>query len=1070
MHDAATSSVVLAIASAASAAAAIALWILLHRKLHPRSRRASRVAAVLRLGVGAAAWRLGLDLLGRAVTLHADWGLWIAAMVGAASVEAVVALYARQRRTVGARVGRWMLAARLLLLCVALVIFLQPVFTYEVDTRRERYVAVLWDDSASTALADPQSNASERVRLGRLYELPPAAQAPRFETVQRRWAACAQQCESLLDGLPAADAATPAPSLAEQLRRRKPALLQLADRIDRIAGEQGQAVVETIGGPIGKAADLRATLQAVQEPLAQIRREVAVVSKLLSGETDAAVAGALAPLRAQWRTIRDLARQLETRGAPLARQTDEAVVASADAGRRRELDALARLPRREIARRVLLHSDGRRPSLWDALGADRSVRLYRFAASPRSGDVETLREQPSASAAGAGDGPSPAPNAATPRAEWPQATDMAAALALVEKEIPADQLSGVLILTDGRHNRGAPAEPIARRLGQARVPVCSVVLGSEVAPRDAALTSVTCPETVFLEDRVSINAQVRAIGKRGDDLTVRLFCDGRAIQQKPVKVDSDDFRATVSLSHVAVETGIHAYRIELDASSGDAIPENNEIERFVAVTDARIKMLLVDDRPRWEFRYVRNLFTGRDKTVQMQHVLLSPDRVGGAPARPRVPASASRPYGEFEATALPESPDEWLKFEVIVLGDVGVSSLDAATLDVLERFVGKQGGSLIVVAGPRAMPHAIVGTKLADLLPATFARVDGPLTGVPEPAYRLALSPEGGAHMIMRVHPNPTENAATWNSLPPMDWRHPVLSIKPGATVLAYAEPVDPETAYAADPPGSASTSASTSTLAPARTEMERMRLLRQNPLILFHRYGAGNVLLLNFDRTWRLRYRVGDTYHHRFWSQVLRWATANKLSAGTPHVRLGTDRHRYQSGESVVVRAQLFDRGEEPVAGAKLTARVYRGDRLVLTKALDALPDSRGLYQGELGGLAESGRYRVELEGAMLPALLAVDNATKAQTEFLVTSLERTSELVDVGADWRLPTQLADITGGRAAAPCDAAGLLDLFTGGSKTVRQRQNISLWDSWPMLLLALAAAGGEWILRKKVGLT
>jgi hypothetical protein len=191
-------------------------------------------------------------------------------------------------------------------------------------------------------------------------------------------------------------------------------------------------------------------------------------------------------------------------------------------------------------------------------------------------------------------------------------------------------------------------------------------------------------------------------------------------------VENDDFRVSVALGHVPKETGIHSYQVEMETKPDDLIKENKRVERFVAVTDARIKLLLIDDRPRWEFRYVRNLFTGRDKTVQLQHVLLTPDRLNGAAERPPLAASASRPYGEFEATAVPESAEEWLKFEVILLGDVPPDSLDPPTIEVLERFVGKHGGTLVVVAGPNFMPHAYAGTKLAELLPATFAPSGGP--------------------------------------------------------------------------------------------------------------------------------------------------------------------------------------------------------------------------------------------------------------------------------------------------------------------------------------------------------
>ena len=39
--------------------------------------------------------------------------------------------------------------------------------------------------------------------------------------------------------------------------------------------------------------------------------------------------------------------------------------------------------------------------------------------------------------------------------------------------------------------------------------------------------------------------------------------------------------------------------------------------------------------------------------------------------------------------------------------------------------------------------------------------------------------------------------------------------------------------------------------------------------------------LWVGTDGTWRWRHRIGDTYHHRFWGQIARWAADNKAAAG---------------------------------------------------------------------------------------------------------------------------------------------------------------------------------------------
>ena len=815
-------------------------------------------------------------------------------------------------------------------------------------------------------------------------------------------------------------------------------------------------------------AKLRQAVQAAFEGLEKLPSgELDPLRKLVESEPSAALAGALEPIRGQAGKLVDQLQAMEIQWEPLPAALDEALYLSLSLAKREEIDHLLQETRQAVARQVLLAAPSQpeaqardragKACLLDELARDHSLRLVLVAAKPRPTDPRQWRSSALAEDEAEVDG-------TMSTADWRKATDLAAAIQQVQREIPADQFAGVLVVSDGRHNHGSPVEPVARELGLHGVPIASIVIGSAAPRRDAALADVRAPETVFLGDKVHLNAAVKATGCRGQPVVLKLVYGGKTIEEKTIQVADDDFRATVPLVHEPKEVGIHAYRIELQPPVGDVFPGNKKVDCQVAVTDGRIKLLLVDDRPRWEFRYLRNLFAGRDKTVQLQWVLLHPDQLSGSGKPARVPASAARHYGEFEATMPPETAEDWLKFEVVVLGDLPPETLDEATLGVLKKFVGQQGGTLVVVAGPNFMPHAFADSPLAELLPANFAKASGPQIESPEPAYRLRLTREGTTHPIMSQRTNPTENLAIWNSLPPLDWRHPVLEVKPGATVLAYAEPVDLEELDSAAPVGVQAAAATAAEIDPAKLQLQK-----KNPLIVLQQYGAGNVLLLNFDRTWRLRYRVGDPYHHRFWTQVLRWATAAKLSAGTPHVRLGTGRLRYQGDEPVVVRAQLLDEESNPVSGGDVQARVYLDDQLVMKKHLASIADSRGLYQGDLGAMHTAGTYRVELTGSSVDTLRALDDTESVKTEFLVTPVERTSELVELSADWKIPREMAELSGGRAVGPADARSLLDVFQSGSRDVREEKFIPLWDSWPLLTLILAAACGEWVLRKKAGL-
>jgi hypothetical protein len=250
--------------------------------------------------------------------------------------------------------------------------------------------------------------------------------------------------------------------------------------------------------------------------------------------------------------------------------------------------------------------------------------------------------------------------------------------------------------------------------------------------------------------------------------------------------------------------------------------------------------------------------------------------------------------------------------------------------------------------------------------------------------------------------------------------------------------------------------------------ELERrLRFQREHALIVQQQVAMGRVLFLGFDRTWRFRYRVGDTYHHKFWGQVIRWATADKLSGGTTHVKIGTDRTRYEPGSEVIVRAKLLDEKFNPLASEDVHAVVYRDDEVVVRRKLTGQEGSAGLYEGNLGEL-DGGSYRVELDAPAARGMLVKEGLETVSTQFSVDPAVPAEQL-ELGATRELPSQLAAISGGAVFDVADARKLIDRLGEPSEVYEDHQQIVLWDSWPLLILVVALATAEWITRKKVGL-
>src|SRR5205823_107569 len=130
----------------------------------------------------------------------------------------------------------------------------------------------------------------------------------------------------------------------------------------------------------------------------------------------------------------------------------------------------------------------------------------------------------------------------------------------------------------------------------------------------------------------------------------------------------------------------------------------------------------------------------------------------------------------------------------------------------------------------------------------------------------------------------PEESERRWAALPLHYWGQVGIA-KPGATVLAT---YDDDLAAAGS---------------------DRAGWEKRNGIMVRHNYGFGRVLFVGLESTWRWRFKAGDTYHHRFWGQAIRWAASDKpLLIGNEFLRFGPRRPAVPQGQEVDLVARLSE------------------------------------------------------------------------------------------------------------------------------------------------------------------
>ncbi len=1028
------------------------LWLATVKR---RDRRPSGSLVFPTLGflLAAAALWFGFQLLGTFFALATSWPLPVIAILGALAAEAILWIYAFEKSLVPPPRGRLLLALRLGTLAILILILLQPVRSFVEEREIVREIAVLLDDSDSMRLADSRLPPSQKLDRAALFAVAGLEKRPPLHRVAETTHALDAALASELEALRSA----PAPAAGLESRATGlPAFFQsLGSRRDTLVEILTEALSTPLPGEVKDALD------------EHLKRGRDGLGRVLPLAEKAAAAGRAEELITQLEVARTELRGILDTIEANTRQADEAFYEGLPEPVREVIETAAATPRLEIARRILntpLSSaeEGRTTdsTLLDRLRERYHPRYYRYA-----GDVSRIAD-PSDPSGASPEEDADATVAIGERADQAR-TDLTGALQHVLDTIPPESLAGVLLLSDGRHNGSVLSEDSLRQLALRNTPLSAVPIGGDLGPVDISLLSLEAPESIYLDDRVVVTAAVKLDGFHGQKVDAELLSDDEVLEVVTIDVSDASFRTEIRFVHSPEAKGIQNYRVRIAPDPREKFQENNVWDFKVAVTDDRTNVLLVDGFPRWEFRYLRNLFYGRDKSVHLQYVLLAPDEIHRARTPPTVPASASRPFGEAEATDLPQSASEWQRFDVIILGDIPPSALSSADLAAIEEAVTRRGALLVCVSGPRHMPHGHGSAILRDLLPVTYEPDAATRYETPESAYRIQLTPAGRDHPVTSQSTSRALNEELWSGFPPMRWRYSGATLKETAEVLAYARPVGaPGGAPAFSPSGSpASVEAAIEQLANRKTiEAERA-------VISTIRAGLGKVLLLHFDQTWRFRYGVGDTYHHRFWGQVTRWGAGPNLRAGNDLVRLGTDRLSYTPDDPVEVTAKVLDSDRRPVTKAGIEVEIWKDGERIRRQKLGYRSDSSGLYEASLDGLGDEGEYQIKLVGDEVTEALAAmpGGPEEISTELLVVTTRNPVELAELTADRDFLRRATSATGGRLAELNELDSLIGSFGSPKEVLKERRNVTLWDKWPLLVAFLGLLTTEWILRRRSGL-
>jgi uncharacterized membrane protein len=597
-----------------------------------------------------------------------------------------------------------------------------------------------------------------------------------------------------------------------------------------------------------------------------------------------------------------------------------------------------------------------------------------------------------------------------PNSDIEDGTDLDAALSRVLGH--TENLKAVLVLSDGDWNLGQSPLVAATQYSARDIPVYSVGIGSETPLPDLILDHSDIPAYGLLGDQITIPFHIRSHLNREVRSNVILSGSKGEAARKPVTIPAFGEVAD-SLVWTPADPGEYNLDLHLPVEPDEAIPDNNDQRFRIAVRTEKLKVLIVESLPRWEYRYLRNALM-RDPGIEVQTLLFHPGMRSGT--------------GLDYIPAFPGDKLQLSQYDVVFLGDVGLGDgeLTDADLAGIRALVEQQGSGLVFLPGWRGREATLTNTPLNDLLPVDFDTASPNGLGTQSESHIL-LTSEGRGHLLTMLAADAGANADIWKNLPGFYWCAAVGDTRPGAEVLAVHSNL--------------------------RNEEGRIPLLVTRP------FGNGKVLFMGTDGAWRWRLGVEDKYHYRFWGQVIRWMAHQRHLAQGERIRLSFSPETPRIGDTVSLLATMFDEAGFPVTKGNVSARITTPSGAAERLDLTPVPGGWGVFKGEYTPRG-SGRLHITVKNESGDQQLDTDLNVQPSTR----------EQVGNPANLGILRDIAALSRGFAGRTSDLNAVLDKIALLPEPRPIEQRIPLWSEWYTAVALLALFAAYWTARKLSGLT
>ena len=605
----------------------------------------------------------------------------------------------------------------------------------------------------------------------------------------------------------------------------------------------------------------------------------------------------------------------------------------------------------------------------------------------------------------------------TPKEVAKQGSDLNTPLnKLIEEH---DNLKAVIMLTDGDHNLnrkdGETNSPTraAQQLHIRKTPLYPVVIGAEKSLPDLELSSLSAPDFGIVGEFVQIPFSIKSSMEKDIRTTVTIKGDKNSPPKTKLITIPANKTYRGSMLWQLQKEGSTTLKLSFPFNQGELISSNNSREFVVGAKKESIKALVIETRPRWEYRFIRNALS-RDPGVDVDCLLLHPKNGNGD--------------GPDYIQEFPEKLEDLQKYDVVFLGDIGIAEgqLTKEQANLLAGLVTEQASGIVFIPGPKGNQLTLKDTDLGPILPVHYdeSKPNGLSDEVPSP---LDLTTPGKTSLLTLLGDSEAESPKIWRNLPGFYWCAAVQKHKAGSIVLA--------------------------------THANRKNSYGSIPLLVTKQAGSGKALFLGHDSAWRWRRGVEDLYHFRFWKNVARWMSYQRNMAAGERLRLYRTPDRPKPGDLVSLNVNAFDENGVPLRDGNVEVEITSPNGTKRTIILDRSEGQWGAFSGSFD-IDQVGEWK-------LTAGIEGDKEAQTVSTSIIAQGDKI-EKVGKPANTDLLEEMARITKGEVITPDKLNEITNIIDSLQAKTPLETRYPIWAHIALLITLITLLTLFWTGRKLNG--